>query len=87
MIANRGISSATANSSALTSNNAVHCTLGHAQEYQAYQLCNPTGTVWDKAEYLQRLTTGRLAYSQLETTSEIDVLPSPGTWPCCATVA
>ncbi len=42
----------------------------------AYQLCNPTGTVWGKAEYLRRLTTGQLAYSQLDTTSEIDVLAS-----------
>lgn len=42
----------------------------------AYQLCNPTGTVWGKAEYLQRLTAGRLAYSRLETTSGIDVLVS-----------
>ncbi|UUV32572.1 nuclear transport factor 2 family protein [Amycolatopsis roodepoortensis] len=42
----------------------------------AYQLCNPTGTVWDKAEYRRRLTTGELAYSRLETTSEIDVLAS-----------
>jgi hypothetical protein len=41
-----------------------------------YQLCNPTGIMWDKAEYLQRLTTGRLAYSRLETTSEVDVLVS-----------
>lgn len=40
----------------------------------AYQLCNPTGTVWDKGEYLRRLTTGRLAYGQLDTASEIDVL-------------
>lgn len=42
----------------------------------AYQLCNPTGTVWGKAEYLERLTTGQLAYSRLETTSDIDVLVS-----------
>ena len=40
----------------------------------AYQLCNPTGTIWGKAEYLQLLTTGQLAYSQLETISEIEVL-------------
>ena len=42
----------------------------------AYQLCNPTGTVWGKAEYLQLLTTGRLAYSRLDLTSEIDVMAS-----------
>ncbi|RJQ81212.1 nuclear transport factor 2 family protein [Pseudonocardiaceae bacterium YIM PH 21723] len=42
----------------------------------AYELCNPTGTVWDKIEYRQRLVTGRLAYSRLETTSGIDVLVS-----------
>lgn len=42
----------------------------------AYQLCNPTGAVWDKAEYVQRLVTGRLAYDQLTATSDIDVLVS-----------
>lgn len=42
----------------------------------AYHLCNPTGTMWDKAEYLRRLTTGQLAYSRLETTSKVDVLVS-----------
>jgi hypothetical protein len=40
----------------------------------AYQLCNPTGTVWDKAEYRQRLTSGQLLYRRLETLSEVDVL-------------
>ncbi|MEJ3653321.1 nuclear transport factor 2 family protein [Actinomycetes bacterium KLBMP 9759] len=42
----------------------------------AYQLCNPTGALWSKAEYLQRLTTGRLAYTRLTTTSDVDVLLS-----------
>jgi hypothetical protein len=42
----------------------------------AYQLCNPTGIVWGKAEYMQRLTTGQLAYDRLAATSDIDVLVS-----------
>lgn len=42
----------------------------------AYQLCNPTGTVWGKADYVQRLISGQLAYDQLERTSDIDALLS-----------
>ncbi|ALG10434.1 nuclear transport factor 2 family protein [Kibdelosporangium phytohabitans] len=42
----------------------------------AYQLCNPTGTVWGKAEYVQRLATGQVVYDRLAATSDIDALVS-----------
>ena len=29
-----------------------------------YLLCNPTGAIWDKAEYLRRLTSGQLVSSR-----------------------
>jgi hypothetical protein len=37
-------------------------------------LCNPTGTVWTKAEYLDLLTTGRVAYRELELTGDVDAI-------------
>lgn len=41
---------------------------------ESYLLCNPTGAVWNKAEYLGRLTSGRLAYRRLDLVTGIDVL-------------
>ncbi|RZS31231.1 uncharacterized protein DUF4440 [Herbihabitans rhizosphaerae] len=43
----------------------------HADDYR---LCNPTGTVWTKTEYLDRLRTGGLTYRRLEPLGDIDVL-------------
>ncbi|MEV7553641.1 nuclear transport factor 2 family protein [Amycolatopsis sp. NPDC089917] len=43
----------------------------HAAEYR---LCNPTGAVWTKSEYLDLLTSGRVAYRELELTSEVDAI-------------
>lgn len=42
----------------------------HAEDYR---LCNPTGTVWSKAEYLDRLRTGRVGYTRLAVRGDIDV--------------
>jgi len=39
----------------------------HAPEYE---LCNPTGAVWTKAQYLDLLTTGQLVYRHLELLDE-----------------
>ncbi|RZQ61567.1 nuclear transport factor 2 family protein [Amycolatopsis suaedae] len=39
----------------------------HAPEYE---LCNPTGAVWTKAQYLDLLTTGQVAYRSLELLSD-----------------
>ncbi|MGA6161311.1 nuclear transport factor 2 family protein [Amycolatopsis magusensis] len=47
----------------------------HAAEYR---LCNPTGTVWTKAEYLDLLTTGRVAYRELGLTGEVDAIVGTG---------
>ncbi|MGH4001205.1 MAG: nuclear transport factor 2 family protein [Pseudonocardiaceae bacterium] len=41
-----------------------------------YLLCNPTGTVWGKADYLMHLTSGQLVYKQLAATTSIEVLPA-----------
>lgn len=41
-----------------------------------YQLCNPTGALWSKREYRDRLATGRLVYRQLDLTSAVDVVVS-----------
>lgn len=46
----------------------------HELHDERYLLCNPTGAVWDKAEYLARLVSGRLAYRRLEPVSPMDVL-------------
>ncbi|UMP05113.1 nuclear transport factor 2 family protein [Amycolatopsis sp. EV170708-02-1] len=43
----------------------------HAAEYR---LCNPTGTVWSKAEYLDLLATGRVAYRELELAGDMDAI-------------
>jgi len=37
-----------------------------------YRLCNPTGTVWTKAEYLDRLSSGRLTYRRLDLVGDMD---------------
>jgi uncharacterized protein DUF4440 len=50
----------------------------HELHDDAYQLCNPTGAVWDKAEYLANLTSGRLDYLALEPVGELDVLHDGG---------
>ncbi len=42
----------------------------HADDYQ---LCNPTGTIWSKAEYLDHLTSGTLVYHRLAPLTSIDV--------------
>ncbi|KFZ81461.1 hypothetical protein ED92_14410 [Amycolatopsis sp. MJM2582] len=43
----------------------------HAEEYR---LCNPTGTVWTKAEYLDLLTTGRVIYRELRLVGDVDAI-------------
>lgn len=43
----------------------------HAEHYQ---LCNPTGTVWGKAEYVDRLRSGTLVYRRLAPLISIDVV-------------
>ncbi|OXM46162.1 nuclear transport factor 2 family protein [Amycolatopsis alba] len=43
----------------------------HAPEYR---LCNPTGTVWTKDEYLDLLTTGRVAYRELGLIGDVDTI-------------
>ncbi len=39
-----------------------------------YLLCNPTGAVWGKADYLRRLTSGQLVYKRLAPITSVDVL-------------
>lgn len=41
---------------------------------EGYLLCNPTGTVWDKREYLRQLTSGQLVYIRLDPLPTIEVL-------------
>jgi len=41
---------------------------------EGFLLCNPTGAIWGKAEYLRRLTSGQLVYKRLVPTTSIDVL-------------
>ncbi|WP_338757677.1 nuclear transport factor 2 family protein [Nocardia vulneris] len=43
----------------------------HAAEYR---LCNPTGTVWTKAAYLDLLTTGRVVYRELGLIGDMDAI-------------
>ncbi|AFU01153.1 nuclear transport factor 2 family protein [Nocardia brasiliensis] len=43
----------------------------HAAEYR---LCNPTGTVWTKAAYLDLLTTGRVVYRELRLIGDMDAI-------------